>query len=597
MKIIKAINLVHDFVSRDEEENEITVRAIDGVNIEVEKGQFIVVLGHNGSGKSSFAKHINALLKPTNGTVLVSDMDTKKNKNKWKIRQTAGMVFQNPDNQLVSSVVEEDVAFGPENLGVETDEIWNRVNAALEAVDMTAYRYKSPTNLSGGQKQRVAIAGIMAMEPECIILDEPTAMLDPVGRKEVISAIHELNQKKGITIILITHHMEEAINADKLFVMDKGKVVLEGAPTEVFSQVEKMKSIGLEVPQTTELAYMLKKEKLDLSDGIIRVDNLVDEIVKLYNRQTKEILMNENESVNKICENENQSEIKVYPQNITLEIENVNYTYGVGTYSETKALNNINLTIKSGEFVGIIGHTGSGKSTLVQHLNGLEKATSGAIYCNGTNIYDSGYDLRELRCRVGIVFQYPEHQLFESSVINDVCFGPKNKGFSAEEALEKAKKALQQVGIKEEQYYKSPFELSGGQKRRVAIAGVLAMEPEILVLDEPTAGLDPIGRNKILNLIAGLQKERGIAVVLVSHSMEDVAKYVDRIIVMNKGSVMYDDSPKEVFKHYKELEKVGLSAPQITYIMNRLKEKGVPVNTDIINLEEAKKEIQSVIWR
>jgi len=281
VEIIKVKKLIHDFITRDEEENEIINRAIDGVSLEVNAGEFIVILGHNGSGKSSFAKHLNAMLKPTKGTVLVSDMDTKKLKNRWKIRQKAGMVFQNPDNQLVSSVVEEDVAFGPENLGIETQEIWNRVNKSLNAVGMTAYRYKAPNNLSGGQKQRVAIAGIMAMEPECIILDEPTAMLDPIGRAEVMKAIHELNREKGITIILITHHMEEAIDADRVFVMNRGKVVLQGTPAEVFSKVKKMKDIGLDVPQTTELAYMLKKEGVELSDGILSVDQLVSELTKI----------------------------------------------------------------------------------------------------------------------------------------------------------------------------------------------------------------------------------------------------------------------------------------------------------------------------
>lgn len=281
--MIKCINLIHDYISRDEYDNEIKIRAVDDVSIEVERGQFIAVLGHNGSGKSSLAKHINALLKPTEGTLLVSGLDTKKVKNKWKVRQKAGMVFQNPDNQLVSSVVEEDVAFGPENLAFDTNELWRRVNSSLEAVNMTAYRYKSPNDLSGGQKQRVAIAGIMAMEPECIILDEPTAMLDPIGRKEVIRAVWALNKAKAITIILITHHMEETVDADKIFVMDNGKIVLEGKPSEVFSKVDTMKALGLEVPQTTELAQMLKESGVALSEGIIDVDKLVDEIVEIYN--------------------------------------------------------------------------------------------------------------------------------------------------------------------------------------------------------------------------------------------------------------------------------------------------------------------------
>lgn len=276
-------------------------------------------------------------------------------------------------------------------------------------------------------------------------------------------------------------------------------------------------------------------------------------------------------------------------------MENVDYFYGKNTPSEVRALSNINLTIEKGEFIGIIGHTGSGKSTLIQHLNGLEKATSGKVLCDGVNIYDKEFDLRALRCRVGLVFQYPEHQLFENTVIEDVSFGPINKGLSKEEAREKAAYALRQVGIREDIFTKSPFELSGGQKRRVAIAGVLAMEPDILILDEPTAGLDPVGRDKILNLIQQLHKDRGIAVVLVSHSMEDVAKYVDRLIVMKDGSVAYDDTPKAVFREYEELEKMGLKAPQVTYIMNELKKRGVHVNTDIISLTEAKMEILNLI--
>lgn len=282
MGILKTINLIHDYITRDDNDNEIAVRAIDGVDIDVENGQFIAILGHNGSGKSSLAKHINALLKPTEGVVIVSNMDTSDESMKWNIRQKAGMVFQNPDNQLVAAVVEEDVAFGPENLGIENAEMWDRVNKSLKSVNMTAFRYKSPTRLSGGQKQRVAIAGIMAMEPECIILDEPTAMLDPIGRSEVISAVHELNRKKGITIILITHHMEETIDADKVFVMDKGKVTLQGTPEEVFSNVEYLKSIGLEVPQTTELAFLLSKEGVKISNDILNVEQFVECIEKIY---------------------------------------------------------------------------------------------------------------------------------------------------------------------------------------------------------------------------------------------------------------------------------------------------------------------------
>lgn len=272
MGIVNIKNLIHDY--RDEEENE-TVRAIDNVSLQIEAGQFIVILGHNGSGKSSLAKHINALLMPTEGTVWVDGIETTNNKRIWDIRQTAGMVFQNPDNQIVATMVEEDVAFGPENMAVPTDEIWRRVEKALGAVRMTAFRHKSPLKLSGGQKQRVAIAGIIAMEPKCIVLDEPTAMLDPVGRKEVIETLHQLNKEKKITIILITHHMNEAIDADRIFVMNKGKLVEQGTPKEIFSKVEEIKSYGLEVPQVTELGYMLKQSGLEIEDGILTVDELI----------------------------------------------------------------------------------------------------------------------------------------------------------------------------------------------------------------------------------------------------------------------------------------------------------------------------------
>ncbi len=273
---------------------------------------------------------------------------------------------------------------------------------------------------------------------------------------------------------------------------------------------------------------------------------------------------------------------------MSIKLEHVNYIYSPETAYEIHALRDVNLEIGQGEFIGLIGHTGSGKSTLVQHLNGLVKATNGHVYFHGEDIYAHGYDMKKLRSRVGLVFQYPEHQLFEVDVLSDVCFGPKNQGLSREEAEERAKEALQMVGLSEEFYKQSPFELSGGQKRRAAIAGVLAMEPEVLILDEPTAGLDPKGRDEILDQISALHREKKITIVLVSHSMEDVAKYVGRIVVMNQGEVMYDDTPREVFRHYKELEEVGLAAPQVTYMMHALKEKGFAVDEDATTIEEAR---------
>ena len=560
MSIIKSVNLIHRFSVTDENDNIIEENsALDGVNIEVEEGQFIAVLGHNGSGKSTFARHINALLTPDEGSMYVNGWDTKDKEKLWEIRQSAGMVFQNPDNQIISTVVEDEVGFGPENLGIPTDEIWERVDNALKAVGMTEYRHSSPMKLSGGQKQRVAIAGVVAMKPKCIILDEPTAMLDPNGRKEVIKTVTELNKMEKVTVILITHYMNEVINADKVFVMDKGKVVMEGTPREIFSHVDELKALGLDVPQVTEIAYNLEKQGIDMGGCVLTVDEFKDR----YKAATGHAILNsKNISFNDINGSRNDTERK-----LLLEARNLKFVYEEGTANEKGALDDVSLKIYEGEFLGIIGHTGSGKSTLIQHLNGLMRADTGEIYFNNENIYDKQFSMPFLRKHVGLVFQYPEHQLFETTVLEDVCFGPKNLGLSVEEAKEAALKALAQVGIGENYYEKSPFELSGGEKRRVAIAGVLAMNPEVLILDEPTAGLDPKGRDNILNRLKFLQKERNIAIILVSHSMEDVARYADRLVVMNGGKKIFDGPCREVFSHYNKLEEIGLAAPQVTYLM------------------------------
>ena len=583
--MIKTKNLVFDYKKYDDEGNVIgTRRAIDEVNLDIEPGQFIAILGHNGSGKSTLAKHMNAILTPNDGVMWVDGKDTREEKNIWDVRQTAGMVFQNPDNQIIGTVVEEDVGFGPENLGVPTEDIWKRVEESLSAVGMLEYRHHSPNKLSGGQKQRVAIAGVVAMRPKCIVLDEPTAMLDPNGRKEVLRTVEDLRKKEKVTVILITHYMEEVVGADRVIVMDKGHIVLEGTAKEVFSQVELLKEYRLDVPQVTLLAHELRKKGYPIPKGILTTEELLEALnaCKKTDVTVQTLAGKESKDVE-------------HGREPLLKVEHINYIYSPGNAFEKHALKDVSLNVYEGEFVGIIGHTGSGKSTLIQHLNGLIKATDGDIYYKGENIYGEKYNLRELRNNVGLVFQYPEHQLFETDVLTDVCFGPKNQGLSQEECKERALEALKLVGLPEKYYEVSPFDLSGGQKRRVAIAGVLAMRPKVLVLDEPTAGLDPKGRDEILEQIAYLQKEGNLTVVLVSHSMEDIAKYVDRIVVMNKGSKMYDDEPKKVFAHYEELEKVGLAAPQVTYMMHALAKKGLPVDTEATTIAEAVETISKVL--
>ena len=615
--IIATKQLIFEYNKRDSEGN-VTGRnrAIDQVDLNVAPGSFVAIVGANGSGKSTLAKHLNALLLPTGGTVWVGGTDTKKRDKLLDIRQSTGMVFQNPDNQIIGTVVEEDVGFGPENIGVPTDEIWKRVEDSLKAVNMWEHRLSSPNRLSGGQKQRVAIAGVVAMEPSCIVLDESTAMLDPMGRRDVLSCVEELRAKKNVTVIWITHDMEEVIHADHVFVMEKGKIVMEGTPKEIFSQVEQIKKHQLDVPQVTIVAHELRKKGIELSEGITESKELVEALSiwveksresnpqELENHAKTSQASKEQKCIQQEVEGQNISGQSVNPQDersqdISVDTEGsglialkeICYTYHPGTPDERHALKEVSIEIPKGQILGIIGHTGSGKSTLIQQMNGLLKATSGSLFYDGESIYEKGADLKGLRMKVGMVFQYPEHQLFEEDVLKDVAYGPKNQGLSDDEAEERAVKALELVGFPKEHYGHSPFELSGGQKRRAAIAGVLAMEPKVLVLDEPTAGLDPKGRREILSQIAKLHKETGITVILVSHSMEDIAKYVERIIVLGKGGVILDDLPQKVFSEIEELEKVGLAAPKVTYLMNDLKKKGFDVNTDIITTAEAVREI------
>ena len=499
------------------------------------------------------------------------------------------MVFQNPDNQLVATVVEEDIAFGPENLGLESSEIHNRVNSALDTVRMQEYRKNSPSKLSGGQKQRIAIAGVLAMKPDCIVLDEPTAMLDPLGRKDVIETVMRLNKEEGITIVLITHYMDEAVRADRVFVIDDGDVVMEGVPKEIFCQVDKLKGFGLDVPQVTEVANILNKKGVNIATDILNVDEMVSEIcrIKGVEADLSEIKRDIPLDVDKL-KKEAESTFDGSSNFEGIQIKNLTHIYNEGTVFEKKALDDINISVKRGEFIGVIGHTGSGKSTLIQHLNAIMTPSSGTIYLDGKDIFADKTKLKEIRQKVGLVFQYPEHQLFEMTIYKDVAFGPTNMKLPEDEIKRRVKSALETVGHSEEYYEKSPFELSGGQKRRVAIAGVLAMEPEVLVLDEPTAGLDPKGRDEILDAVKKMQEKLGITVILVSHSMEDVAKLVSRIIVMHRGKCVMTGTPREVFARVDEVEKMGLAAPQISYVFEKLaKNMNIDVPLDVYTTNEA----------
>lgn len=512
------------------------------------------------------------------------------------------MVFQNPDNQIIASVVEEDVGFGPENIGLPTDEIWQRVNNALSAVHMEAYRLKSPNHLSGGQKQRVAIAGTLAMEPKTIVLDEPTAMLDPSGRKEVLESVLELKRKKGISIILITHYMEEAVDADRILLMDSGKLVMDGSPREVFQNVERLKEYRMDVPIITELAHKLQKKGFPIEKTILKKEELEEELFKL---KEEGFSLQESFTASELPVLSEPSSEKPHAGDYIVEAEHLSAIFQEGTAMESYALKDLSLKIRRGSLTAVIGHTGSGKSTLVQHLNGLIKAKSGEIFVSfrenpplvksgksflffkgkktviekkgRISLSEEGFDYRALRFKVGLVFQYPEYQLFEETVLADVMFGPLNQGKTREDAEALAKDALASLGIGEELYAKSPFELSGGQKRKVAIAGVLAMGPELLILDEPTAGLDPAGRDELFEEIAGLRKNYAMTILLVSHSMDDVARYADEVLVLHQGELKMEGTVEEVFSKKEELEGMGLGLPQIRALLFDLQKNGLDI--------------------
>lgn len=579
MEYIKGRDISFSYkVYNEKEDDTQALEVLRGVDIDIREGEFAAILGRNGSGKSTFAMLVNTLIQKNGGTLFVGGLDASKEENFFDIRRNTGMVFQDPDNQIISSVVEEDVAFGPENLGLPTEEIRQRVDKALESVGMSEYAKVAPFELSGGQKQRIAIAGILAMEPKCIIFDESTAMLDPKGRRDVMKQALELN-KRGITILLITHYMEEAALAERIFVMEKGRITLKGEPKEIFTQVERMREMGLDVPRMTELSYELRKRGINTDIYTVTPDDMAKALLDMG-------FTGEKRSEKKCEETEKQT---------LIEVKNVSYFYG-GKNKGKKAVDSLDLKIYENEFLGLIGHTGSGKSTLIQLLNGLLEPDEGSIFFEGKDIFQNKKELFKIRQNIGVVFQYPEYQLFETTIYDEVAFGPKNMGLGQEETDRRVKNALHSVGLDESYFEKSPFALSGGQKRRLAIASILAMEPKVLVLDEPMAGLDPAGRREILSNIKALQRNYGITIVLVSHSMDEVAAVADRILVMNEGKKEMVGSPKEVFENTKRLEEIGLDVPQPTKLSNILKEKGVYMPSDIFSMREAAKYIKSV-WR
>ena len=576
------------------------VPALGGVDLSIEDGEFFCILGGNGSGKSTFAKHLNALLQPDAGTVRINGMDASDPELVYDIRSTAGMVFQNPDDQLVATLVEDDVAFGPENLGVPSAQIAQRVRDVLKAVGLVGFERHETHALSGGQKQRVALAGVLAMEPRVLILDEASSMLDPRGRKGLMKACRALHAR-GMTIVMITHFMEEAAEADRVAVFRAGRVAMLGTPDEILTRADELARLNLDMPASCCLGRALRAKGVPVRAQVREAD-MVAEISRVYSEQgmtnpamrslplrsdavaAESAATDESDASDPVIELSHVScsyslsareRRRWHKRSDTASKSNKQALWG-NDPSSPWALRDVSLTVRRGEFLGLAGHTGSGKSTLVQHLNGLIRPQEGFVHALGLDLSNKK-DAAAVKAKVGVVFQYPERQLFAETVARDVAFGPHNLDLPQDEVDRRVESSLARVGLDLATVGdKSPFELSGGQQRRVAFAGVLAMEPEVLVLDEPMAGLDPAARRDFLELIGRLHDE-GLTVVMVSHSMDDLANCCDRIVVMNEGAVFAEGTPTQVFAHADELKSIGLGVPAAQRMALALAEAGVPL--------------------
>lgn len=576
------------------------VPALDGVDLNIEDGEFFCILGGNGSGKSTFAKHLNALLQPDAGTVRINGMDASDLELVYDIRSTAGMVFQNPDDQLVATLVEDDVAFGPENLGVPSAQIAQRVREALKGVGLVGFERHETHALSGGQKQRVALAGVLAMEPRVLILDEASSMLDPRGRKGLMKACHALHDR-GMTIVMITHFMEEAAEADRVAVFRAGRVAMLGTPEEILTRADELAQLNLDMPASCCLGRALREKGVSVCAQVREAD-MVAEIAQAYAERNVAVATGRpSASEARVLDNASVAADEANVSEVVIEISHLSYSYSLSARERRRwhkrsaaadmsskqalwgndpnspwALRDVSLTVRRGEFLGLAGHTGSGKSTLVQHLNGLIRPQEGSVRALGLDLSNKK-DAAAVKAKVGVVFQYPERQLFAETVAQDVAFGPHNLGLPQDEVDRRVESSLSRVGLDLSTVGdKSPFELSGGQQRRVAFAVVLAMEPEVLVLDEPMAGLDPAARRDFLELIGRLHRD-GLTVVMVSHSMDDLANCCDRIVVMNEGAVFAEGTPAQVFAHADELKSIGLGVPAAQRMALALAEVGVPL--------------------
>ncbi|MEN9937630.1 MAG: hypothetical protein RLZZ387_4209 [Chloroflexota bacterium] len=568
--------------------------ALRDVSLRVQPGEMVAVIGHNGSGKSTLAKLLCAMLTPTGGSVVVDGLPATP-EHVWEIRRRVGMVFQRPDDQLVANTVIDDVAFGPENLGLPREEIERRVRDSLAALGIGRLTHAQVSELSGGEKQLVAIAGVLAMNPAYLILDEPTTMIAPPMVRRLIALAHELREQAGVGVVHITHFMPEVVGFDRVVVMDGGRVLMEGAPREVFGRADELGAAGLATPEVTRLGRNLRARGVPLPEVVLTAEELAEALRANAERHT---LNAEEEGVRSVVPPSSgaaPSSSSAHSSPL-LEARGLSFAYMAGTPLEQEALRDVSCAVYEGEVLALLGGPHAGKSTLVEFFNGLRTPAPGHVFYEGQDVAAPAFDIGRLRDEVGLVFQQPEAQLFEDTVGKDVSFVPRRRRLPPAESRAIVERVLTEVGLDYETFrLRYVYALSGGQKRRVAIAGVLAAEPRVLVLDEPVAGLDPRGRAELAELVAGLVRRLGLTVVLVGNAVDELAELATRALVLHEGRVVMEGPLRELLRCADELHAVGVELGQPAEIALVLRGVLPDLPTDVLTVEELEEALLQ--WR
>jgi energy-coupling factor transport system ATP-binding protein len=552
--------------------------ALNGVSVSIQPGEWVAIVGANGSGKTTFARHCNALLLPTSGRVLIDGRDTQDRSAHTHIRSRIGMVFQNPEDQIVSSIIEEDCAFGPENLAIPTAEIRQRVERSLKTVEMYDLRERPPHLLSAGQMQRVALAGVLAMQPDCVIFDESTAMLDPRGRLEVLNTMRNLHER-GATVLFITHFMEEAARADRVLVFNRGQIVFDSTPGDLFADLALLKSCGLEQPSS-----------LQLLSGLHEIDPILAHLPQDFETSLRQVPRYPGALHLPSFEAARAASPAV------VQVSHLSHTYMAGTPMQHHALIDVSFEIGSGKSHGLAGATGSGKSTLLQHLNGLYRPQSGEVRIGPYSVADPALDIKALRRYAGLVFQNPEIYFFKQYVGDEIAYGPRLL-YGHDGLRERVQNAMQLVGLDFETFKdRLTYRLSGGEKRKVALAATLALQPKVLVLDEPTAGLDPASRRNLHDTLRGFQRD-GIEMILSSHSMGDIAELAVNLTIMAKGRALRTGNTAELFNDAQLIEEGALGQPAVVRLAAAFRAQGWPIPVSVVTAAQFLAAVQSSLGK